>query len=106
MPKSPTALGRSSARALSQTIAFEELTITVAADAIVDVVTALRDDPELRFVSFIDICGVDWPEREKRFDVVYHLLSPYEPPHPHQGRDRRRHGRAVAERCLSRRHVV
>ena len=64
-------------RQLSQTIAFEELTITVAADAIVDVVTALRDDPELRFVSFIDICGVDWPEREKRFDVVYHFLSPF-----------------------------
>jgi NADH-quinone oxidoreductase subunit C len=63
-------------RVLSQEIAFEELTITVAAERIVEVVTALRDDPALRFVSFIDICGVDWPEREKRFDVVYHFLSP------------------------------
>ena len=37
----------------------------------------LRDDPDCRFVCFIDICGADYPEREKRFDVVYHLLSPY-----------------------------
>ena len=39
--------------------------------------TFLRDDAECRFVCFIDICGADYPEREKRFDVVYHLLSPY-----------------------------
>ncbi len=65
------------ARIESQQIAFEELAITVAPDAIVEVVTLLRDDPELRFISFIDICGVDWPEREKRFDVVYHFLSPH-----------------------------
>ena len=36
--------------------------------------TYLRDDPQCRFVSFIDICGADYPAREKRFDVVYHLL--------------------------------
>ncbi len=65
------------ARILTQEIAYEELTITIAAEAIVEVVTLLRDDPELRFVSFVDICGADYPEREKRFDVVYHLLSPY-----------------------------
>src|SRR5690606_28706520 len=64
------------ARSLAQSVAFEEITVTVAAHAIVEVVTALRDDPQLRFVSFIDICGVDWPQREKRFDVVYHFLSP------------------------------
>ena len=61
---------------LSQSIAFEELTIEVAAENIVPVVTQLRDDPELRFISFVDLCGVDWPTREKRFDVVYHFLSP------------------------------
>jgi NADH-quinone oxidoreductase subunit C len=61
---------------LSQSIAFEELTIEVAAETIVPVVTQLRDDPQLRFVSFVDLCGVDWPTREKRFDVVYHFLSP------------------------------
>ncbi len=65
------------ARILGQEIAYEELTISVAAEAIVEVVTLLRDDPELRFISFVDICGADYPEREKRFDVVYHLLSPY-----------------------------
>jgi NADH-quinone oxidoreductase subunit C len=63
-------------RVLKQEIAFGELTVEVAAAAIVEVIAALRDDPELRFISFIDICGVDWPEREQRFDVVYHLLSP------------------------------
>ena len=65
------------AKFLSQAIAHEELTIEVAADDIVAVLAALRDDPELRFVSFVDLCGVDYPEREKRFDVVYHLLSPH-----------------------------
>jgi NADH-quinone oxidoreductase subunit C len=64
------------AKILSLAIAFEDLTITVAPEAIVEVVTALRDDPELQFISFVDLCGVDWPEREKRFDVVYHFLSP------------------------------
>ena len=38
--------------------------------------THLRDAPDCLFKSFIDICGVDYPSREKRFDVVYHLLSP------------------------------
>jgi NADH-quinone oxidoreductase subunit C len=37
----------------------------------------LRDDPLCRFGCLIDICGVDYPEREERFDVVYHLLSPW-----------------------------
>ena len=41
------------------------------------VLTVLRDDPKLMFTQLIDICGVDYPDREKRFDVVYHLLSPY-----------------------------
>ncbi len=63
-------------RMLGEQIAYGELTITVEPQAIVEVVTILRDDPELQFISFIDICGVDWPAREKRFDVVYHLLSP------------------------------
>jgi NADH-quinone oxidoreductase subunit C len=59
------------------TIAHGELTLRCEPAEIVDVVTFLRDDPECRFVSFIDVCGVDWPARAKRFDVVYHLLSPY-----------------------------
>jgi NADH-quinone oxidoreductase subunit C len=64
------------AKILSQGTAFEDLTIKVAAENIAGVVAALRDDPELRFISFVDLCGVDYPEREKRFDVVYHFLSP------------------------------
>ena len=64
------------AKIRSQEIAFEDLVIAVAPEAIVEVVTALRDDPELQFISFVDLCGVDYPEREKRFDVVYHFLSP------------------------------
>jgi NADH-quinone oxidoreductase subunit C len=58
------------------TVAFGDVALTVAAERIVDVVTKLRDDPALQFISFIDVCGVDYPERENRFDVVYHLLSP------------------------------
>ena len=55
---------------------FGELTATVARDEIVKVMTALRDDPRYLFEVLIDICGVDYPARPERFDVVYHLLSP------------------------------
>jgi NADH-quinone oxidoreductase subunit C len=58
------------------THAYGELTVSAEASEILRVLTFLRDDPKCRFVSFIDICGVDYPAREKRFDVVYHLLSP------------------------------
>jgi len=61
----------------SHVIAHGELTITAEPSQINEVLTFLRDDPECRFVAFIDLCGADYPEREKRFDVVYHLLSPY-----------------------------
>jgi len=57
-------------------IAHDELTITASARDIVNVVTFLRDDERCQFFSFIDITAVDWPARERRFDVVYHLLSP------------------------------
>ena len=57
-------------------IAFGELTVTANAADIVKVATFLRDDPRCEFISFIDVTAVDWPAREKRFDVVYHLLSP------------------------------
>ena len=62
---------------LDSVIAYDELTVLVEGARIVEVVQKLRDDPALRFVSFIDLCGVDYPGRERRFDVVYHLLSPY-----------------------------
>jgi len=52
-------------------------TLRVAPSNLVEVLTFLRDNPECLFVNFTDMCGVDYPERSKRFDVVYHLLSPY-----------------------------
>ncbi len=58
-------------------VAFGDLAVTVQRDAIVDVVTFLRDDARCRFISFVDVCGVDYPAREERFDVVYHLMSPH-----------------------------
>ena len=62
---------------ISETIiANSELTVVTEGQGIIELLTFLRDDPKCVFVSFIDICGVDWPAREKRFDVVYHLLSP------------------------------
>jgi NADH-quinone oxidoreductase subunit C len=63
-------------KVLGSAHSFGELTIQVARENIVEVTQFLRDDAECRFVSFVDICGVDYPEREERFDVVYHLLSP------------------------------
>jgi len=59
----------------SATMAFGELNVEVAAADIVKVITWLRDDPSAEFKLVIDICGVDYPQRAKRFDVVYHLLS-------------------------------
>ena len=56
-------------------IAHGELTVGVEAEDIVEALTRLRDDPDLAFQQLIDICGVDYPQRPKRFDVIYHLLS-------------------------------
>ena len=53
-----------------------ELTVHAQAADIVKVTTFLRDDPACQFASIIDVTAVDWPGREQRFDVVYHLLSP------------------------------
>ena len=55
---------------------FGELTVAAKAERIVEVLTWLRDDPACQFICFTDLCGADYPEREKRFDVVYQLLSP------------------------------
>ena len=57
-------------------IAYGELTLHAEAENVVPVMTFLRDDAACQFVSIIDICGADYPSRAKRFDVVYHLLSP------------------------------
>jgi len=56
-------------------IRLGELMITVRREAIVKVLTFLRDDVNCRFKQLVDVCGVDYPDRTPRFDVVYNLLS-------------------------------
>jgi NADH-quinone oxidoreductase subunit C len=74
-------LGRTVTEALPSAIngyaiAHHELTVSARASDIVAVMRFLRDDPRCLFWNITDITAVDWPGREKRFDVVYHLLSP------------------------------
>ncbi|MFZ5616722.1 MAG: NADH-quinone oxidoreductase subunit C [Pseudomonadota bacterium] len=56
-------------------VAHRELTIDAHAARIAHVLKFLRDDTLCRFLQLIDLCGVDYPDRAKRFDIVYHLLS-------------------------------
>ena len=62
--------------ALDHHVAFDQLTVSVDLSRIVDIARTLRDDPRFRFVNIIDVTAVDYPSRENRFDVVYHLMSP------------------------------
>jgi NADH-quinone oxidoreductase subunit C len=57
-------------------IAYRELTVTARPGDIVAVMRFLRDDIRCQFCNLIDVTAIDWPSRELRFDVVYHLLSP------------------------------
>lgn len=57
-------------------VAYGELTVHARTEVVDRVLTFLRDDSTCQFTQLIDICGADYPAREKRFDVVYHLLSP------------------------------
>ncbi len=59
----------------SADIAYGELNLRVKATDIVGVLMRLRDDAACLFHCFVDLAGADYPAREKRFDVVYHLLS-------------------------------
>jgi NADH-quinone oxidoreductase subunit C len=63
-------------RVIGHAAAYGELTIHANAPDIIAVMTHLRDDERCQFWCFIDVTAVDWPGRERRFDVVYHLLSP------------------------------
>ncbi|THD59722.1 NADH-quinone oxidoreductase subunit C [Phenylobacterium sp.] len=56
-------------------VMYGEVNLTAQPNRIVEALTNLRDHPDFRFSILIDICGADYPERERRFDVVYHLLS-------------------------------
>lgn len=53
----------------------DELTLYIAPSAVVPVLTFLRDHSQCQFKSCVDISGADYPERDQRFEVVYHLLS-------------------------------
>ncbi len=59
----------------STQIIVGELTILAERDHILPLLRFLRDDQQCNFETFIDLCGVDYPERTERFEVVYHLLS-------------------------------
>ncbi len=81
MDETLTELGEYVAQSLDDgtvewSIASGELTLQVSLGDLIDTMRFLHDDARCAFVSFINVCGVDWPAREKRFDVVYHLLSP------------------------------
>ena len=52
-----------------------ELTVTARGAGIQKVLTTLRDDTRCLFKQLLDVCGVDYPGREQRFEIVYHLLS-------------------------------
>jgi NADH-quinone oxidoreductase subunit C len=60
----------------SAVVAYGELTLTVTPANLIELLTFLKNDVQCQFVSIIDVCGADYPARARRFDVVYHLLSP------------------------------
>ena len=60
---------------LASEVGLGELTLVSRLDDIVKVLVFLRDDINCQFKLLVDVCGVDYPDREKRFDVVYNLLS-------------------------------
>jgi NADH-quinone oxidoreductase subunit C len=63
---------------LAYDVSFDELNINVVPSNIVGLIEFLKSDRGCRFSSLVDITAVDYPGREKRFEVVYHLLSMYE----------------------------
>src|SRR5215469_13185197 len=60
---------------LGHEIRYGELNVRVAREALLEVLRHLRDDRQCRFTVLCDICGVDYPDRPMRFEVVYNLLS-------------------------------
>jgi NADH-quinone oxidoreductase subunit C len=60
---------------LGYKVVLDELIVMIESQSIAKVLTYLRDNEDFQFRQLIDICGVDYPERVKRFEVVYHLLS-------------------------------
>src|SRR5579863_6416513 len=60
---------------LASSVEHDQLIVTVPSERIVPVMTLLRDDHRFQFEQLIDVCGVDYPDRPQRFEVVYTLLS-------------------------------
>ena len=91
---------RLGAKLIDAKVALGELTIEISRGDLLEAIALLRDDALCHFGCLIDICGADYPDREQRFDVVYHLLSPWlESPHPRAHQDRR--GAPCTEPCGS-----
>ena len=63
---------------LATEIAYGELNVTVTLASLVGFCDFLKADQTCRFSTLVDITGIDWPQREKRFDVVYQFLSMYQ----------------------------
>ncbi len=59
----------------SATVQLGEVVLHTDTDWLIDVMTALKEDPRFSFEQVMDICGVDWPSKAERFEVVYNLLS-------------------------------
>lgn len=59
-------------------VTHDELNVDVALSNIVGLVEFLKNDQTCKFSTLVDITAVDYPERAKRFDVVYHFLSMYQ----------------------------
>ncbi len=67
--------GELSSEVIATKVANDELFVEARADAIEKVLLFLREDASCKFQVLCDVCGVDYPERSERFDVVYNLLS-------------------------------
>mgnify|MGYP001209706412 CR=1 FL=1 len=59
----------------SHNVINNELVLDVVSDKIIEVLTFLRDDSSCQFKVLVDICGVDFPEKSIRYEVIYNLLS-------------------------------
>ena len=69
--------GKMADAVIATEIAWGELNVSVTLNSIVEFITLLKNDRSMQFSTLVDITAVDYPTREKRFDVVYHLLSMY-----------------------------
>lgn len=63
---------------LSWEVSNDELTVTIAPSSVVSIIEFLKTDGTCQFSSLVDITAVDYPQRSKRFDVIYHFLSMYQ----------------------------